>query len=513
MRRNLIAAIDVGSHAIRMLIGEINKAGVFRELERFRKIAVLGHDTFTKEKVSFESVDKACEILMDFRKTMDDYGVKHYEAMATSALREASNRDYILDQIKLKTGFVINVIDNAEEQFLTLKAIKNKLTNYETLIQEGAVVVVIGAGSIQITTYRNGELKSSQNVKMGALRIKEIIGSLEDKTLRYYRLLNEYIKVNLEGLDFFDRNRQYEHLIVVGGEIGIINRLIDSEVTDEVDMLKKKKFKALLDELMEKSTDDIKLQYDVKKERAEILVPSMLLFQQFIERTGSKDIIIPNVSLADGIVRYIHEDLYHLRVDQETVKDIVTNAVVLAKQFNYNRAHCQQVEDDALLLFDRLKKVHGLKEERILLQVACILHDIGKFISLDRHSLHSYELIRALELHGMSRMDMEMVANIARYHSMGTPKDSDESFNSLPTAQRIIVAKLIAIIRIADAMDRSHEQKIQLVSVKLREKRLLIRGRSTYNTLLEEWNFKRKSEFFKEVFGITPVLRITKVVE
>lgn len=212
--------------------------------------------------------------------------------------------------------------------------------------------------------------------------------------------------------------------------------------------------------MIEKSTEEIKRHYDVKRERAEILVPSMMLFHQFIERTNSKDIIIPNVSLADGIIRFIHEDIYNLHVDDVTVKDIVTNAVVLAKQYNYNRKHSQHVENIALLMFDKLRKVHGLKQERILLQVACILHDIGKYISLDMHSVHSYELIRALELFGMSRMDMEMVANISRYHSMGVPKDNDENFNNLPTKERIIVAKLIAIIRMADALDRSHKQKI-----------------------------------------------------
>lgn len=166
--------------------------------------------------------------------------MKAYKVMATSALREASNREYILDQIKLKTGFKINVIDNAEEQFLTLKAIKYKLDNYDKLIQEGAVIVVIGAGSIQISSYHHGELKYSQNVKMGALRIKEILGGLEDQTLKYYRLLGEYIRVNLEGLEFFSDRRSYEHLVVVGGEIRVITNLIDENITDDVQYLKKK---------------------------------------------------------------------------------------------------------------------------------------------------------------------------------------------------------------------------------------------------------------------------------
>lgn len=512
MAKNLISAIDVGSHAIRMKIGEINKAGQFRELESFRRMVALGHDTFTSERISFESVNETCDILTDFKRTMADYGVKNYRAMATTAIREAANRDYILDQIKIKTGFKLDVIDNSEEQFLTLKAIKYYCDDFYKYIREGAVVVVVGAGSIQITTYYHGELISSQNVKMGALRIREILGTLEDKSLRYYRLLNEYIHVNFEGLDVFEDGREYPHLIVVGGEISVVSSLLEARKKNTDGRIKKKDFHELLDELKELSTDEIKGNYDIKKERAEILVPSMLLFWQFIERTSTNEIIIPNVSLADGIIRYIHEDLYNLRVDAVTIEDMITNARVLAKQFNYNEAHGLYVEENALFFFDKLKKVHGLKEERVLLHVACVLHDIGKFISLDMHSVHSYDLIRSLEVFGMSRLEMEMVANIAKYHGMGTPKDSDESFAKLPSKQRIIVSKLIAIIRMADALDRSHTQKIEITSVKLKDNKLLVKGKSNANTMLEEWNFKLKSGFFKEVFGATPELRISRNV-
>lgn len=512
MRRNLIAAINVGSYTIQMKIGEINKAGRFRELERFRKRAIFGHDTFTKEKVSFESADKACDTLRSFKETMDAYQIKKYKIMATSAIREASNRDYILDQIKLKTGFEIEVIDNSQEQFLMLKGIKDKLENYETLIQEGVVVVVMGTGSIQITTYYQGELKSSQNVKMGALRVKEILGDLEDETLKYYDILEEYIDVNLEGLDIFTDSYTYEHLILVGGEIDVIPRLISTETVEGTYYFKKKIFKRLLEELKSQSTQEIKRAYEIETEQADILLPAMLLFQKFISITTSKEMIIPNVSLVDGIIKTIHQELYHLRVKDSTVQDIITNAIVLAKKYNYNKAHSKKVEENALLLFRRLKKVHGLGDEDILLEVACILHDIGKYISLDKHSVHSYDLIRSLELFGMSRMDMEMVANISRYHSMAVPKEKESNFTNLPSEKKIIVAKLIAIIRIADALDRSHQQKIWLTSVKLKDNKLLIKGKAKKSTLLEEWNFERKSEFFVEVFGITPVLKITKII-
>ena len=511
MRRNLIAAIDVGSHAIRMKIGEINRAGVFKELESFRKIAVVGHDTFKSQKVSFESVDKICEILGNFNKTMNDYGVRHYQAMATSAIREAKNREYILDQINLKTGFDVQVIDNAQEQFLTLKGLKYHLENYETLVDEGVIVVVIGAGSIQVTTYLEGELRSSQNVKMGALRIKEILGSLENSILKYNEVLEEYIRVNMEGLLVVGRDSDFKHLIVVGGEMSVISGMIEQgNLEDQV--IKKKQLRDLYKRLLTMSIEEIRYEYDVRRERADIILPSLMLLNQFVKMTDSKNIIVPNVSLVDGIVRHIHENLYNLRLDETTVRDVITNAKVIAKSYHYNEAHCTYVEEVALQLFDKLKKVHGLKLERQHLRVAAILHDIGKFISLDKHSAHSYELIRVIELFGMSKIDMEIIAVVSKYHGMAAPEDTKYDFGSLPKDKITIAAKLIAILRIADSMDRGHGQKIAIKSVKVKDKVLTIKGVSHLDTTLEEWNFAGKSKFFKDVFGITPELKITREV-
>lgn len=511
MRRNLIAAIDVGSHAIRMKIGEINRFGQFKELESFRKIAVLGHDTFTTEKVSFESVDKICEILSNFKKTMDDYSIKTYYAVATSAIREALNRDYILDQVKLKTGFKVEVIDNAQEQFLTLKAVKYHMDSFEQVIKEGALVVVIGAGSIQVTTYVDGELLSSQNVKMGALRIKEILGSLENQTLKYNKILEEYIKVNLEGLLVGTSGHLINHLIVIGGEMRIISQMIEKDGSGD-GYIKKRQLREMYRNILDKDPEEIRHEYGVKKERAEIILPSLMLLNQFVKMTESKEVLTPNISLVDGVVRSIYEKMYNLQLDEESIKDIITNARVLASAFRYNEEHCEYVEHIALMLFDKLKRVHGLKLERVHLHVASILHDIGKFISLDHHSLHSYDLIRSLELHGMSSTDMEMVALIARYHGMTAPKDSQKDYGTLQKKEKLIVAKLISILRMADALDRSHQQKISLTSIKVKDKTLYIKGTSKVDTTIEEWNFNMKAKFFQEVYGISPVIKITKEI-
>lgn len=512
MSKKVIAAIDVGSHALRMKVGEINKAGCFNELESYRKIVALGHDTFTKGKVTFESVDKVCDMLKFFKASFDDYGVEVYQAMATSAIREASNRDYIIDQIKLKTGLDIRIISNSQEQYLTHKATKYSLENYEELTKEGAVIVVVGAGSIQITTYKNGKLQSSQNVKMGALRIKEVFSNIEGKVVDYNNIIDEYITTNLEGVDLFSNDTTYEHLIAVGGEISVITKIIEDTKGEVSEKLTKKQFTKLFNKLNQMSVEEIEEEHHVKRERAEIIVPSMMLFKKFMEKVNNQVIITPRISLTDGIIRNIHEKMTTKKRSKEMTEDIVASAEVKGRKFAYNEKHSKNVEEMALVLFDRLVRIHGLREERILLQVAAILHDVGKIISLDRHYYHSYEIIKNLEIFGLSDDDMEIVANIACYHSMVKPENTDANYMQLSWKRRAVAAKLIAILRLADALDRSHKGKLEIKSVSFKEKELIIQTVCDINidTTLEEWTFNKKSDFFMEVFGVTPILKIKR---
>ncbi len=512
MGKKVVAAIDLGSHALRMKIGEMTRNGGFRELESYRKINSVGHDAFTTGKVSFQTVDKVCEELELFKKSIEEYGVDQYLAMATSALREAENREYIIDQIRLKTGIEIKIIGNSEEQYLTHKAIKHQLENYDQLIQEGAVIVAVGAGNVQITAYKEGRLCSSQNVKMGALRIKEAFGDIEHKTLNYYGILDEYISTNLESVEIFKTSETYRHLIAVGGELSVIRQLIREEDALTMQHMSEDEFMKLFDHSVNMTNEELEETYGVKRERAEIILPSMMLFKMFFEKVESNQMITPIVSLSDGIVRLIHEELYLKKKSGESKEDIFANAKALARKFHYHEAHGKKVEENAVILFDRLKKIHGLKDERVLLQVAAILHDIGKFVSLDQHYRHSYTLIRSLEIFGLSEDDVEMVANIAYYHSRVKPSMTDKNFSSLSGRERTQVGKLISILRLADALDRSHKGKITIKTIRLQEKMLIIQGVSGVNvdTTLEEWTFSQKADYFREVFGITPILKIKR---
>ncbi len=505
MRNNLIAAIDVGSQAVRMKIGQVNKVGAFKELDSFRRVLPLGHNTFLYQRVDFDVVDMLCDVLDNFKSIMNEYGIKNYSALATSAIREAKNKNYIIDQIHIKTGLNVIPIDNTEEQYLTSKAIRLNLSNFDKLTHEGVIIVVIGAGSIQLTTYKNGALTTSQNLKMGSLRIREILSSLQPTSLKYKEVLEEYINVNFEDIKGINDADLYKHLVVVGSE----SKLISSLVGCENGIMTSKKMEKLYDTISELSQSEVIDKYRVDPNRARTLYPTLLLLKKFISIVETDEIIVPNISLVDGIVRDLYETMYSKNLDDNIIEDVITNANVLAKSYGYNEVHSKYIEEIAIMIFKKMAKVHGLKSELLHLRVAAILCDIGKSISLNDYTQHSYQLIRMLELFGMSKENMEMVALIAKYNGMTAPSDAAD-FGTLPSSKRIIVAKLIAILRIADSLDRAHKQKIKIKSIKLKDKLLQIKCISKEDTTLEKWCFERRAAYFKEVFGIHTKLSIKK---
>lgn len=509
----LTAAIDIGSHSLCMKIVEINKKYEIKTLENVKRTISLGRDTYAMGKISYETLNEACEILKGFKRLMSEYKAKTYKAVATSAVREASNRDYILDQIKIKTGFHINVITNSQERYLTFKAIKDNMNNYGNLRKEDCIIVDIGSGSIQVSIYDNGELTLSRNIKLGSLRISEILSDLEGRTLNFPKVMEEYIESNIDNLMLFHNNRIFKNLIVIGGEIRLINKLCISEnIADLNKYILKEDFLNLYYKMLYLSPQVLSKKYGVPQESSDILLPTMMILKKFLDITSNNVIYTPLVTLADGVISDIIEKRNTSKSD-ELEYDILSLCRLIGEKFHYQREHAEDVENKSLILFSALRKLHGLgSREKFLLQIAAILHDIGKYLSYNKHYVNSYNVIMASDILGLSKNEMKIVANVARYHSSEVPSNNHENFISLSEESRIIISKLVAIIRMADALDRSHKQKIKDMEVKYSGNEVVVKATASEDILLEQWTFETKSEFFKEVFGVATTLRVKKVI-
>ena len=169
------AAIDVGSYELELTIYEISPKKGIIQLDRLRKVIGLGKDTYDRGIISYDRVDEMCKLLHRFKAVMAEYQVDDYRACGTSAIREAENREVVLDQIKVRTGIEIDVLSNSEQRFLCYKAIAAKENEFNNIIQKGTAIAEVGSGSMQISLFDKDALVTTQNLKLGALRIYQIL--------------------------------------------------------------------------------------------------------------------------------------------------------------------------------------------------------------------------------------------------------------------------------------------------------------------------------------------------
>ncbi len=505
-KSEVLAAIDVGSNTIRMKVVEVKSNGKLSVLEDLRQTINLGRDTFSMGIIETETVQRACDILKDYRRIMKEYKIKTYKAVSTSAVREAENRDYILDQIKIKTGLDIEVINNAQERFLTYKGISDKLSDYAKQRKEGLLIVDIGSGGVEVSLYNNGHLNFTENIKVGSLRLREILYDLERKTLNFPEIMEAFVESKVYILKPIIERYDIKHFIGLGGEVKVIAGLCGSK-GDDIITITKASLEELYDKLRTMTTHNIIQYYRIAPERAEVLLPSVIVFRKFLEATGAESILSPMVSLRDGLITDMADSKLRSKRHSEFVRDILSSARCLAKRYDYDEAHAGHVEWMALEIFDNTTGLHGMGEkEKFYLQMAAILHDIGKYISLNNHSINSYNIILNSNIIGLSEKDLRLIANIVKYHSEENPGIHDENYRVLYYKERLLVSKLCAILKLADSMDISHKQSIRKLDTIIDED-LIVRVLAERDITLEQWTFENKAEFFYEVFGVRPIIK------
>ena len=193
MEVRTFAAIDVGSYELAMKIFEISKKNKLREIDHIRHRIDLGTDSYASGRISYENMDELCRVLREFKDIMKTYGVSAYKAYGTSAVREMRNVLIVLDQIKQRTGLEISVLSNSEQRFLDYKAIASKGEDFNRIIEEGALIADIGGGSIQLSLFEKDTLVTTQNMRLGVLRLNDSLQRLNPKRTQVHELLREMI--------------------------------------------------------------------------------------------------------------------------------------------------------------------------------------------------------------------------------------------------------------------------------------------------------------------------------
>jgi exopolyphosphatase / guanosine-5'-triphosphate,3'-diphosphate pyrophosphatase len=518
----VVAAIDIGANAIRMALAEVLGDGRIEVLERLQRAARLGQDTFRRGRLGAESMHAALSVLRDFRQVVDLYKAQRIRAVATSAVREANNADTLLDRIFLGTGFHVDVIDTSEECRLTVSAVQQSLgprlaPSKETVpfsLHENwdsprvaspsvrALIADVGGGSTLLTLLENGEIDTSQSLRLGSIRLQEMFSTSEESPQRSADLLRQHISTALDNLQMPVALAEINTFVAVGGDARFAAREI-GRPTESADLaiVQTADFDDFVDRCERCTPEELSKRHGLPFAEAETLNPALLVLQILLHAARAGQMLVSQVSMRDGLLLELAREVTG-REDEDLLRGIIHSALSIAEKYHVDVNHARNVAEAAVQLFDLLQSDHGLnKRHRLLLRVAALLHEVGGYVSSRAHHKHSEYLIGNSEIFGLNRNEINMVAQVARYHRRSIPRAQHPNFMALRREDRVVVGKLAALLRVADALIRGHYRRAQEIRLDRRGDDLCITLPGSYR-LLEERALAAKGDLFEEVFGL-----------
>lgn len=497
----VVAVVDMGASAIRLLVAEAAPDGTIRVLEEVSRGVLLGKDTFTHNRLGAATVEAALKALEGFRQVMDSYGVQDYRAVATSAVREAANGDSFLDQVRLRTGIEVEVIEGTEENRLTYIAVREALRGHEALTGGNALQVEVGGGSADISYLRQGEPVHSGTYALGSIRMRQNLAAWRGSHEHLLRLIRRHIHNVVEDIRVEMPLAEVEHFIALGGDVRFAaSRLFGAEREGELPVVGREEFLAFCDELSRFDVEELVERYRLAHVDAETLVPALMAYRELLAETRAQRILVPDASLRGGLL------LEMARADRGGIEDfskqVLASAAALGERYRYDAVHARNVAHLAVRLFDELASEHGLaRRERLLLEVAALLHDVGIYVNLRGHHKHSQYILSVSEVFGLSRDDLLVVSNVARYHRRALPQKSHLPYMALDRETRLMVRKLAALLRVANALDADHLQKVTDLHVIKEEGGFALEVEGAGDLTMERLAVTSRSDLFVDVFG------------
>lgn len=495
-----VAAVDVGSNAIRFLAAEFRALGEYDVLEEERVAVRLGHDVFLSGKLTPEAMNAAVEAIKRFRGRMDALGIEHYRAVATSATRESRNGAEMVARVRREAGIELETITGHEEARLVYIAVANRVP----MGDDKWITVDVGGGSVEVSLVDAGGILWSESHVMGSVRLLEELSGAGDEPGRFQRLLREYA-ATLQ-IPTIAQHWNPRGTIATGGNAESLAKLAGANPgRGRVAAVPMQALRGLMEMLSKLSYRQRVEQLGLREDRADVILPAGMIYERVATLSGASELLVPGVGLKDGVLIDLAEDVAsHQAHEDRKDRQAVAGAMAIGRRYMFDEAHALHVTRLAGSLFDQLPKVHGMgPDERRMLLAAGVLHDIGTFVGYKKHHKHSLYLIANSEVPEFTPREIDIIANVARYHRKGVPAEHHVTFTALPDEDRQRVVKLASLLRIADALDREHLQAVRSVAAKVtRGKKLKLELEADGDLLLERWALRRKSDLFTATFGL-----------
>ena len=506
---NMAALISIEPDLIKMRISKLNNDGELIDIEKLEHQTKLGHELFNNKKISFETLREISNILSGYKCILNEYNIKKFKVVASALLNDAENCEYIIDQLRIQNGMNVKIFEERKEKSLAYFEALNALKKSKYKNLDKSLISYIGAGNISFCIYDKQKVLFYQSVNMGSSKLYEILEPVQEYSLDFSLAVEEYIDIMIGRLKFPINNSQIENLIVSGSEVNLIAKLCQAKKSSNIYEISSKSVSGLYDKIKNLSAQAISEKYDISIKSAQILFTSLAIYCKIFKITKAERILSPKIEPWDTVIKQTLSYKIKKQFEEHLGLSAVFCAQVLSYHFYFNQEHIDSVYQYATLIFDKLKKLHGLdKRKKLFLDLAIILHEAGYYLNSKDPRISTFDIIKNLDLYGLSEREVVMVANIIRYDEFTVPNQNDAEYVRLSDTEKLFVSKMVAIFRLSNALDRSKKQKLKNVKIKISNESLIINSESKENASLEIWAAEKCSEFFKEVFGLKVKLNV-----
>lgn len=498
-----LAAIDIGTNSIRCIVVEADPQGDFRVLDDEKASVRLGAGMNKSGKISSKASQRAIDTLQRMQKISTGLGAEVIDVVATSAVRKAHNREAFLHQVKEQTGLRIQVIDGTQEAELAALSVRHNFA----LENQRHAIADIGGGSVEIIIATGRHSETVLSLELGAVFLTEKFLRSDPLSDLEFRKLRKHIRKNLKAHGIGE-GLPVASLIGSGGTMTNIGSMVMAMRGEQYESVHR--YEILHSEvihllaMLSRSTHKERLNVPgLNPERADIILAGMLLTDELLRRCRTNLLQINAQGIREGLILQGLQKRGLLPSSPQP-RDWRGAVIDFGRSCHFDERHALQVARLAGDIFAAVKEKAKLSQRSAdLLEAAALLHDIGYFISYDRHHKHSYHLIRHGNILGFDPHERELLANITRYHRKGKPKKRHDNFARLAEEDQNLVRKLGGILRLADGLDRRRNSMTRQIDCQLQQNGTMkLRLIGSGDLSVERYGARSKGDLFEAAFGI-----------
>ena len=498
----VMAIIEIGTSAIRMVVAEGATGRRLRLVDSLQQGVSIGRENFSGADISRDTIEACIDGLQAFLHVLLEYGLSpgpHVSVVATSAVREAPNREQFCSRVYIATGLEVRVLEQADVNRLVYQAVRPDLEGESFFREKDTVVFEVGGGSTDVLVFRAGKVRSSHLYRLGAQRVQRMLKRHGDPD-QAASLLREYVQMPVEQISEVIGSSQKIHLVALGSEMRFVARLLGVPSSGGgMHVIKVAELASFTEKVIHLSPRAASARFGLSAQEVELLGPMLLINLEIATRLKAREMLVSQASLRDGL---LVEMTGRATWTREFRRQIMNSATQIARHYDVDLRHARRVSRIAQAIFATLRAPYQLSErDAVVLDVASLLYESGLYIAPRSHHKHSMYLIQHSDIFGLSQQNLAHVALVARYHRGSLPKPGHEIYRGLAQQERIEVQKLAAILRLSHALARHQTGALKRVDVALQRGYLEIGLSPLTEITAEQFHSSGRADLFEMVYG------------